>query len=123
MYKAKDIDTDKALKAIEESRSYQEKATQMRIEKEKSFLEGVNKGLDIAEGLFQCSNYEKDYENEEDHRYVDGILEVIDKLGKKLKIPTYDIKNNFSSVDEVCEELAERIRNQDRMFKNQGFCD
>lgn len=111
MYKAKDIDTDKALKAIEESRSYQEKATQMRIEKEKSFLEGVNKGLDIAEGLFQCSNYEQDYEKEEDHRYVDGILEVIDKLGKKLEIPTYDIKNNFSSVDEVCEELAERIRN------------
>lgn len=109
MYKAKNIDTDKALKEIEESRSYQEKATQMRIEKEQSFLEGVNKGLDIAEGLFQCSNYEK----EEEPSYVDGVLEVFYELGKELDIPTQDIRDNFSSLDEACAKLAERIRNHD----------
>lgn len=109
MYKAKNIDTDKALKEIEESRSYQEKATQMRIEKERSFLEGVNKGLDIAEGLFQCSNYEK----EEEPSYVDGVLEVFYELGKELDIPTQDIRDNFSSLDEACAKLAERIRNHD----------
>ena len=109
MYKAKNIDTDKTLKEIEESRSYQEKATQMRIEKERSFLEGVNKGLDIAEGLFQCSNYEK----EEEPSYVDGVLEVFYELGKELDIPTQDIRDNFSSLDEACAKLAERIRNHD----------
>lgn len=109
MYKAKNIDTDKALKEIEESRSYQEKATQMRIEKERSFLEGVNKGLDIAEELFQCSNYEK----EEEPSYVDGVLEVFYELGKELDIPTQDIRDNFSSLDEACAKLAERIRNHD----------
>lgn len=109
MYKAKNIDTDKVLKEIEESRSYQEKATQMRIEKERSFLEGVNKGLDIAEGLFQCSNYEK----EEEPSYVDGVLEVFYELGKELDIPTQDIRDNFSSLDEACAKLAERIRNHD----------
>ena len=109
MYKAKNIDTDKALKEIEESRSYQEKSTQMRIEKERSFLEGVNKGLDIAEGLFQCSNYEK----EEEPSYVDGVLEVFYELGKELDIPTQDIRDNFFSLDEACAKLAERIRNHD----------
>lgn len=109
MYKAKNIDTDKALKAIEESRSYQEKDTQMRIEKAQSFLEGVNKGLDIAEGLFQCSNYEK----KEEPEYVDGVLDILYELGKELDIPTQDIRDNFSSTDEACAKLAERIRNHD----------
>lgn len=108
-YKAKNVDTDKALEAIEESRKYQEQASMLRIEKERSFKEGVNKGLDIAEELFQCSNYEK----EEEPEYIDGVLEVIYELGKELDIPTQDIRDNFSSVDEACAELAERVRNHD----------
>lgn len=109
MYKAKNIDTDKALEAICASRKYQEQATTLRIEKERSFQEGVNKGLDIAKGLFQCSNYEK----KEEPSYVDGVLEVIYELGKELDIPTQDIRDNFSSLDEACAKLAERIRNHD----------
>lgn len=107
-YKAKNVDTDKALEAIKESRQYQEQASILRIEKERSFQEGVNKGLDIAEELFQCSNYEK-----EEPGYIDGVLKVIYELGKELDIPTQDIRDNFSSVDEACAELVERIKNND----------
>lgn len=51
MYKATNIDTDKALKAINDSRAIQERASQLRSEKERSYMEGLNKGLDIAESL------------------------------------------------------------------------
>ena len=54
MYKATNIDTDKALKAINDSRAIQERASQLRSEKERSYMEGLNKGLDIAESLFKC---------------------------------------------------------------------
>ena len=105
-YKAKNVDTDKALEAISASRKYQEQASTLRIEKERAFQEGVNKGLDIAEELFQCSNYEK----KEEPSYVDGVIEVIYELGKELDVSTQDIRDNFSSVDEACAEFACRIR-------------
>lgn len=47
MYKATNIDTDKALKAINDSRAIQERASQLRSEKERSYMEGLNKELDI----------------------------------------------------------------------------
>ena len=40
MYKATNIDTDKALEALNESREYQAKASQIRMEKERSYMEG-----------------------------------------------------------------------------------
>lgn len=64
MYKAKHVDTEKALKYIEELsiKYYQE----CEIEKQKvaKFYSGVQKGLDIAKEIFLCSNYEAD-ESEE----------------------------------------------------------
>ena len=59
-YKAKNVDTDKALKAIAEARRIQESLVDKEIIKKRAYLEGVYKGLDIAEGIFECSNYEKD---------------------------------------------------------------
>lgn len=105
-YKAKNVDTDKALEVISDSRKYQEQASILRIEKERAFQEGVNRGLDIAEKLFLCSNYEK----KEEPSYVDGAIEVIYELGKELDVSTQDIRDNFSSVDEACAEFACRIR-------------
>jgi len=105
-YKAENVDTDKALTAIAESRRYQEVAVNLKIEKERSFLEGVHKGLDIAEEIFQCSNYEK----RKEPGYVDGVLDVLYELGKELDISTQDIRDNFSSVDDACAIIAERIR-------------
>lgn len=107
-YKAKNVDTDKALKAINESRIYQERVANLKIEKERSFLEGVNKGLDIAEGIFECSNYEK----KEEPGYVDGVLDAIYEIGEKLDILTQDIRDNFSSVDKSCAALASRVKVQ-----------
>lgn len=106
MYKAINIDTDKALKAIEESRRYQLNASMLRMEKERSYMEGLGKGLEIAEGLFKCSDYEKQKEPD----YIDGVIEAIYELGKELDVKTQDIRTNISSVDEACALLADRIR-------------
>lgn len=59
-YKAKNVDTDKALKAIAEARRTQEIRIDKEIAEKRAYLEGVNKGLEIAESIFECSNYEKD---------------------------------------------------------------
>lgn len=107
MYKATNIDTDKALKAINDSRAIQERASQLRLEKERSYMEGLNKGLDIAESLFECSNYEK---SAQEANYIDGVCEVLYELGKELDIPTQDIRDNIASVDEACALFADRIR-------------
>lgn len=60
MYKAKNVDTDKALEALNEARVIQARITDTEIKEKRAFLAGVNKGLDIAESLFTCSNYEKE---------------------------------------------------------------
>lgn len=59
MYKAKNVDTDKALEAIEDARQLHKRRTEIEIREKRAFLEGIEKGLDIAESIFQCSNYEK----------------------------------------------------------------
>lgn len=59
-YKAKNVDTDKALEAIAEARKIQEQITHKEIAEKIAYLEGVRKGLEIAESIFECSNYEKD---------------------------------------------------------------
>lgn len=107
MYKAENIDTDKALKAIDKSRVMQERASHLRSEKERSYMEGLNKGLDIAEDLFKCTDYEK---TEQEATYTDGVCDALYELGKELDIPTQDIRNNISSVDEACALFANRIR-------------
>lgn len=107
MYKATNIDTDKALKAINDSRAIQERASQLRSEKERSYMEGLNKGLDIAESLFECSNYEK---SAQEAIYINGVCKVLYELGKELDIPTQDIRDNIASVDEACALFADRIR-------------
>lgn len=59
-YRAQNVDTDKALKAIADARRTQEMRTEKEIAEKRAYLEGVNKGLDIAESIFERSNYEKD---------------------------------------------------------------
>ncbi len=108
-YKAKNVDTDKALECIEWNRKYQDDQEKLAITATKKHYEGVRKGLDIGEEIFQCRNYEKD----EEPIYADGVLDVIYELGKELDIQTQDIRENFSSVDEACAVLAERIKNAD----------
>lgn len=106
-YKAKNVDTDKALKHIEWNRKYQEEMERLETAKVKKFYEGVREGLNIAEGIFECSNFEK---QAVEATFSDGVLEVVYELGKELDIPTQDLRNSFSSVDDICAELANRIK-------------
>ena len=59
-YKAKNVDTDKALEAISEARKIQRAKIDKEIAEKRAFLEGVEKGLYIAQSIFECSNYEKE---------------------------------------------------------------
>ena len=81
----------------------------LEVAKVQKYYEGIRKGLGIAESIFECSNYEK----KEEPTYTDGVLDVIYELGKELDIPTQDLRNNFSSTDEICAALVERIKNPD----------
>lgn len=64
MYKAKHVDTEKALKYIEELRNRFYQESQVEKQMVAKYYSGIQKGLDIAERIFLCSNYEAD-ESEE----------------------------------------------------------
>ena len=53
-YRAKNVDTDKALKAIADARRLHEIRIDKEIAEKRAYLEGINKGLDSAESIFEC---------------------------------------------------------------------
>ena len=67
MYKAKHVDTEKALKYIEELRYRYYQECEEEKQKVAKFYSGVQKGLDIAEEIFLCSNYEADESEESEN--------------------------------------------------------
>lgn len=105
MYKAKNVDTEKALNYINESRRYQQQAETLEIKSTQKYYEGIRKGLDIVEEIFTCSNCESNVGT-----YQDGVLDVIYEIGKELDVQNQDIRDKGGSVDEMCAILAERIR-------------
>lgn len=106
LYKAENVDTDKALQALSEARQYQEQNTHIEIAKLQARMDGIYKGIEIAESIFKCSNYEKDNKD----TYVDGVLDSIYEIGKELDVQTQDIRDDFTSVDDACSALSERIK-------------
>ena len=60
MYKAKNIDTDKALQAIEDYRIQNDHNYDRDFYALKKYYDGLKAGLDFAESLFKCANYEKE---------------------------------------------------------------
>ena len=60
MYKAKNIDTDKALQAIEAYRRRKEYDYDRDSYGRQKYYDGFQAGLDFAESLFKCANYEKE---------------------------------------------------------------
>lgn len=60
MYKAKNIDTDKALQAIEDYRLRKEYDYDRDSYALKKYYDGLKAGLDFAENLFKCAIYEKE---------------------------------------------------------------
>ncbi len=85
MYKATNIDTDKALEAIETFRRRQSKLHQHELYGLQKYYEGVEKGLELAESLFECSCYEKD-ESESTQDYFRPLKnDFLRKMAKFLK--------------------------------------
>lgn len=107
MYKAKNVDTDKALDYINENRRYEQQAEILEITSVRKYHEGISKGLDIAEEIFKCSNYES-----KAGTYQEGVLDVIYELAKELDIHSQDIRDSGGSVDDMCAALAERIKTE-----------
>ncbi len=68
MYKAKNIDTDKALEAIEAYRRRKEYDYDRDLYGLKKYYDGLKAGLDFAESLFKCANYEKEKVGTRSHR-------------------------------------------------------
>lgn len=65
MYKAQNIDTDKALTALDEARKRNTRERTQKINEAQKYYEGVEDGLYIAEQLFLCPNYEKEGSNDQ----------------------------------------------------------
>lgn len=63
-YKAKSVDTDKVLAAIERDRDYFDKQRVRDVHGIEQYYKGIQKGLDIAEGYFKNASYEKDGESD-----------------------------------------------------------
>lgn len=61
-YKAKNVDTNKVLKAIERDEAHFLNQRAREIYGIEKYYEGLLKGLSVARGYFECSNYEKDGE-------------------------------------------------------------
>ena len=60
MYKATNIDTDKALQAIEDMQCNKIEESERERYALRKYYEGIDKGLELAKGIFYCSNYEKE---------------------------------------------------------------
>ena len=59
MYIAQNVDSEKALKALESALRIQSEEINTQIREKQAFLQGLEKGIGIAESIFYCKNYEK----------------------------------------------------------------
>lgn len=101
-YKAENVDTNKALDYIGYCRKIQTRQEQIEIIKVQKFHEGVRKGLDIAQGIFECSNYEK---QAIPASYEDCAKKAIYEIAKELDIQSQDIRDSGK-----CADFAARIQ-------------
>ena len=60
MYKATNVDTDKALKAIVEARKRARTEEILKQHEIQKYYEGYHAGLNMVEDIFGCKSYEKD---------------------------------------------------------------
>ena len=67
MYKAKHVDAEKALKHLKELRYRYYQECEVEKQKVARYYSGLQKGLDIAEDIFLCSNYESDESEENEN--------------------------------------------------------
>ena len=122
MYKAKNVDTDKALEYINDSRRYQQQAETLAITSAQKYYEGIRKGLDIAEEIFTSINCES-----KEGTYLDGVSDVIYELAKELDVKSDELRDELRagrlSLDEACGKFSDSIRdkgNEDLGQKTKG---
>jgi len=99
MYKAANVDTDKALKAIENCRYHKSLEQQKELYGIQKYYEGLEKGLDLAERLFECSNYEK------------GEPEAV-HTKNQYKNHEYSISEFCQKMEQLEEMYKEKIENE-----------
>lgn len=58
-YKAKNVDTDKALEHLKELLRYDEEKQFKEVKEVEKYHEGYRDGLRVAMSMFECANYEK----------------------------------------------------------------
>lgn len=106
-YKAENVDTDKALGYIECCRKADAQKEEIERVSIQKFHEGVRSGLDIAEGIFKCRNYEK---QGIPASYDDCVGGAIRKMAQELGVACSDIVESGKTGDEMCSAFADRIR-------------
>ena len=60
MYKATNVDTDKALEYLNQVRRFEIERCNEEVNKRTSYRDGLLEGIRIAESVFSCRNYEKE---------------------------------------------------------------
>ena len=114
MYKAKCMDTDKAVDYLKECSRDMEQQELLEVEKTRKYYEGIRKGLRIAEDMYYCSNYEKANQR----TFEDGVKMGFDNafygIGKELGIKTQDICAKEVPNDEKCKEFSARIKKRSK---------
>ncbi len=106
-YIAENVDTNKALDHIEVCRKGDSEKERLEMVSTQKFHEGVRHGLDMAEGIFKCRNYEKQGVPASYDECVGGAIR---KIAQELDIACSDIVESGKNGDEMCAIFAERIR-------------
>lgn len=65
VYKAKNIDTDKALEHLQEVVRHIYDRQFLETQKIEKYYEGYRDGISVAQDMFKCSNYEKEGKEDE----------------------------------------------------------
>lgn len=106
-YKPENVDTDKALAYLESCRKTDEQRENIEQVSIRKFHEGTRHGLDMAEEIFSCANYEK---NGTPASYDDYVGVAIRKIAQELDVACSDIVESGKNGDDMCSAFAERIR-------------
>lgn len=106
-YKPENVDTDKALAYIESCRKADEQKEHIETASIRKFHEGTRHGLDMAEEIFSCANYEKKAISASYDAFVGGAIR---KIAHELGVACSDIVESEKTGDEMCSAFANRIR-------------
>lgn len=105
-YMAENVDTNKALDHIEVCRKGDSEKERLEMVSTQKFHEGVRHGLDMAEEIFKCRNYEK---QGVPVNYDDCVGSAIEEIAKAIDIRTHGILEAGKDGKEMCAEFARRI--------------